>query len=431
MPAGKPPVNWPQQLDEIAFHGLAGEITRAIEPYTEADPVAIQIQLLAAFGNVIGRGPYFLVDGAKHYTNIYAVIVGDTGKARKGTSWAQTRSIVAPVDPGWNQQRIQGNLSSGEGLIWSVRDPMIESVPLKEKGKPTGKYQEVINDPGIGDKRLLVVEAEFASVLKVMGREGSTLSAVIRLAWDTGSLRIMTKNSPAVATDAHITIIGHITLEELRREMTDTEAANGFANRFLWHCVRRPQLLPLGGSVPEDIIAPLRQRLKVAIEFARKAGRMTFDDGARELWIRSYPLLTQAEPGLVGAITARAEAQVIRLACLNALLDGSSTIGCQHLHAAMALWDHCTFSVRYIFGDSTGDAIADTILRGLRNAAPARLTRSEIHDLFGRNVRVARINIALNRLAEAGLARCEQHLPIGGKGRREETWFGISTKETN
>jgi len=47
---------WPA-IDEAAFHGLAGDIVRAIDPHTEADRVAMLGQLLAYFGNVIGRSP--------------------------------------------------------------------------------------------------------------------------------------------------------------------------------------------------------------------------------------------------------------------------------------------------------------------------------------------------------------------------------------
>ena len=88
-------------------------------------------------------------------------------------------------------------------------------------------------------KRLAVAEGEFANVLKVMAREGNTLSPVLRSAWDYGNLRSMTKNSEARATGAHISIIGHITKDELRRLLTETEQANGFGNRFLWLAVRR------------------------------------------------------------------------------------------------------------------------------------------------------------------------------------------------
>ena len=72
-----------------------------------------------------------------------------------------------------------------------------------------------------------------------MSREGNTLSAIIRQAWDSGNLHPLTKNSPIRATDAHISIIGHITREELLRYLTETEQANGFANRFIWLMVYR------------------------------------------------------------------------------------------------------------------------------------------------------------------------------------------------
>ena len=45
---------WPQPLGEDAYHGVAGELLRLIEPGTEADSTAILLQLLAAFGNVCG-----------------------------------------------------------------------------------------------------------------------------------------------------------------------------------------------------------------------------------------------------------------------------------------------------------------------------------------------------------------------------------------
>ncbi|MCI0825302.1 MAG: hypothetical protein J4N90_11165, partial [Chloroflexi bacterium] len=94
-------------------------------------------------------------------------------------------------------------MSSGEGLIWAVRDPIEKTDPVKEKGRHTGAYETTIIDQGVTDKRLLVYEPEFASVLRVMSRDSNTLSTQIRQAWDSGTLRTMTKNNPAVATGAH------------------------------------------------------------------------------------------------------------------------------------------------------------------------------------------------------------------------------------
>src|SRR5262249_5987209 len=160
-------------------------------------------------------------DGARHGTNLFAVCVGETSKGRKGTAWQHVQRLFERADQLWLKDCGVDGLSSGEGLIWAVRDAVEEERPIKERGHHTGQYETVVTDRGIDDKRVLVVEREFANVLKVMAREGNTLSPVLRSAWDSGNLRILTKNSPARATDAHISIVGHITRQELRRLLTE------------------------------------------------------------------------------------------------------------------------------------------------------------------------------------------------------------------
>src|SRR5262249_52220382 len=278
------------------------------------------------------------------------------------------------VDEYWEAGCTQSGLSSGEGLIWAVRDPIEKREPVKEKNHVSG-YQTLIVDAGVDDKRLLVEEAEFASILKVASREGNTLSAVIRNAWDTGRLRTLTKNSPARATDAHISIVGHITQEELCRYLDSTEADNGFANRFLWLCVRRSKCLPEGGQIQRENFAPIVRGLARALDFARKQERLTWDEEARRDWHTIYPELSKGKRGLIGAVTARAEAQVCRLALLYALLDESEFICEPHLAAALALWKYCDQSVTTIFGDRTGDAVGDRILIAIRSKKEVGITR--------------------------------------------------------
>ena len=341
----EPVDDFPEPIGEAAFYGLADDIVRRIEPHTEADCVALLIQILVAFGNVIGRSPHALADGARHAMNFFAVLVGETSKARKGTAWAHVRRLFKRADEPWAQDCIADGLSSGEGVTWAVRDPITRSV----KNKKSGKYEDEISDAGSEDKRLCVVEGEFANVLKVMTREGNTLSPVIRSAWDSGNLRSITKNSPARATGAHVSIIGHITKDELRRLLTETESANGFANRFLMLAVRRSKCLPEGGNIRSDSMNDLVTRLQKAIEFCRHAGEVTRSDEARSLWARIYPELSKGKLGLLGAITARAEAQVLRLSVIYALLDCSSKVEVEHLNAALALWDYCERSASWIF----------------------------------------------------------------------------------
>jgi hypothetical protein len=241
---------------------------------------------------------------------MYVITVGETSKARKGTSLGHVVNVVGQADPAWRASRIQSGLSSGEGLIEAVRDPEPDD---GDDGDDKG------HDPGVSDKRLLVVQGEFASVLAVMARAGNTLSSVIRDAWDHGNLSTMCRKQNSLrATDAHISIIAH-TKDEVRRNLMEAELSNGFANRFLWVCVRRSKLLPEGGRVQLD--PRLISKVAEAIEFSCRVGEMQRDDVARKVWRAVYPHLSRDIPGMLGSVTARAEAQVLRLSCIFALLD--------------------------------------------------------------------------------------------------------------
>ena len=283
-------------------------------------------------------------------------------------------------------------------------------------------YEEKVIDEGVLDKRLMVVESEFGSVLKVLAREGNTLSPVMRQAWETGNLRSLTKNSPAKATGAHISTIGHTTKEELLKHLNETEVANGFANRFLFVCVKRSKILPEGGNIMSVDFAPLVRRLKGAVEYARADREIPFDAAARMLWHQVYEKLSEGEPGMFGSITARAEAQTRRLAMLYAVMAESTVVTIEHLSAALELWRYCEKSARYIFGRSIGDKVADTILAKLRET-PEGLTRTAMRDLFDRNVLGARIDRALNSLMQLNLARFEKQ--DSGAGRPAERWYAV------
>jgi len=391
--------SWPEPMAKQAYHGPMGDWVRTIEPHTEADPAAILVQTLVAFGNVIGHTAHFCAEADRHYGNLFTCLVGETAKGRKGTSWGQVERLFDAIDGAWREERIVDGLASGEGLIWHVRDA-------------TDK------EDGIDDKRLLVKESEFASVLKTANRKQNTLSPVMRCAWDTGNLRTLAKNSPAVATDAHISIIGHITRDELLRHISETEMANGLANRFLWVCVRRSKCLPDGGSLQPAQLQTHIDTFARAVEHASAAGELGRDAKAKTVWHAVYGDLSEGKPGLVGAVIGRAEAQVMRLAMLYALLDRAAAIGAEHLLAALAIWTYCEESARYIFGDALGDPTADAIWAALRQK-PEGMSRTDISAIFGRHKQAAEIERALRVLSDAGLARVDRQQ---SEGRPAELW---------
>ncbi|HVG57186.1 MAG TPA: DUF3987 domain-containing protein [Hyalangium sp.] len=402
-PAGKVRAPMAPILQTPALHGLAGDLVRTIEPHTEADPAAILVQFLAVAGNAMGRSPFFTVEAAPHHTNLFAAIVGQSAKARKGVSWSWVEKVVTRACPEW-VPRIQKGLSSGEGLIHAVRD---------------GSEEEAEEDPGVTDKRLMVIESEFASVLRRMNREGNSLSGILREAWDSGSLQVLTKGAPQRATGAHLSVVTHITVTELRALLSATDMSNGLANRFLWVYARRSKLLPEGGNLEDSSLSSLISRLSAVLRWAQDIGELKRSEPARRLWREVYPVLTSDKPGLFGQAVSRADAQVVRLSLLYALLDKANAIEEEHLSAALALMAYASDSARHIFGEAPQDRKANRILDALR-AQPEGLTRSDMLLLFKRHETSANISAALETLSGAGLAHMEMQRT---GGRPVERWF--------
>ena len=396
--------NWPAPVADQALHGPAGEFVLRTEPHSEAHPMALLSQFLVAFGAACGRGAHYQVEADRHCTNEFVVLVGPTATGRKGSSWGHVRRLLADADPTF-ARCLAGGLSSGEGMIAQVRDPLDDG-----------------DTQAPADKRRLVVEPEFAQTLKVLAREGNTLSPVVRQAWDGEPLQTMVRNDPLRATDAHIGIVGHITRDELLRYLTATELANGFANRFLLIAVKRSKLLPFGGALDGDQFTEIRDAVRLALRFAQQHRPITFNDKARERWIEVYEQLSWARPGLAGAATARAEAHTVRLALIYALLDLSEHILLEHLEAALAVWRYSAASTHWIFGDALGDPTADELWSAAKER-PAGLTRTEVSELFSRNKKRREIERALSVLEETGRLRRETRQ--AERGRCAEVWIPV------
>jgi hypothetical protein len=80
--------------------------------------------------------PYYLVEGAAHYPNLYVLLAGETAKARKGTSAQHIRRILADADPEWAESHVASGISSGEGILHAIRDPVEKMVKGKLESTP-------------------------------------------------------------------------------------------------------------------------------------------------------------------------------------------------------------------------------------------------------------------------------------------------------
>jgi hypothetical protein len=372
------------RLDSSAYHGIAGEIVAAIAPYTEADPAALLVSILAASGAMMGDGPHVMIGAAKHPARIWPLIIGRTAAGRKGESWSRTEDVVIEADEGFAASRLASGLSTGEGIIACFAD---------DKPDPDG------NRPGPKDKRLLVVESEFVRPLAAARREGNTLSPALRDLWDRGRAGIMTRGSPVHCDGAHLVIVAHITPSELVAKVSDSDISGGLLNRFLPVLAQRPHLLPSPGTV--DVMGLGLELGTITIK-VRAAGRqMRRDAQAEALWTEAYHAMAQDEAdGPLGEILARGPAYAMRLALTYALLDSARAIGENHLRAGLAVWQYASASARRVFAGTARKTDAERLADFLADCSGGR-TRTEIRDLFGRHKTTKQVNAMIEELGDS------------------------------
>src|ERR1700689_597557 len=269
----QPPTH--QELEEAALHGPAGRIVDTLAPHTEAHPPALPLQFLAAFGNLTGPGPHCMVESTRHALNLFVILVGDSSKARKGTSWNLIANLFAEVDPSWLSTRVNNARLTANGLIRALRDQQ----------PPT-------------DRRLLALSEEFATVVQSLKRGDGHLSPLHRCAWDNGNLPPLDMHHQMPAPGTHLSLIAHITQRELTQTFQRHQVHKGFSNRCLWTWVERSNCLPGGGAAPANELSAIAGAVQNAVAWATARPEILFcrDQQAQELWADCYESLSYRDP---------------------------------------------------------------------------------------------------------------------------------------
>ena len=251
-------------------------------------------------------------------------------------------------------------------------------------------------------------------------RDGNILSQVLRETYDSGKLGVLTRN-PLAADNAHISITGHITPEELQKRFSEIEMANGFGNRFLWFYVESNKELPDGKPIPQKLIEEFVTRLTRILRGASKRKRLKRTKEASTHWKSVYSGLRATKPGLHGTMLARGESIVLRLSLIYALLDESKFIKRAHIEAALAVWQYNEESVKALFKQKSGNTLADKLYQ-LLGKGP--MMTKEFHDHM--NCPAAEIREALRLLKEEGRITVTKISP-SGPGRPAELWQRVSS----
>ncbi len=394
----------PPQPDPACLYGLIGDVALTGSDNSETNPFAIAANFMAYLSCAIGRSAYLPIGNTGHHTRLFCLHVGRSGRGRKGDALSLVmrldqalRALNADVAP----QIHRGGLSTREGLVALIHD---------------GYKQGAQEVAPIEDKRLWVVESEFANVLHQSRRGGNTLSAALRDCWDGVSLKPATKTNRLSASQPHLCLSGAISPTELMGLMTAREMTNGFANRFLMIWAERSQILPFPKATSQAKVDSLARKVLEILEFVRADEYYVRDELRLELTAQAqwrYAHLYRGElndecgSDLISGLLERRAPMLLRLAMLFALSDLQLRIDAVHIDAAMAWMQYMAASVRYVFVSAAEEEkialarkLSNQLFDFLRTRGAA--TRSQINtECFAGRASKTQIDAAIEQLLTA------------------------------
>lgn len=423
--------------DPTCLYGLVGEVAREGSEGAETNPIAIAGNFIAYLSCAIGRMPYLAVGNTNHHARLFFLHVGRSGRGRKGDAVSLVSRIDEAVrarSPALAPQIHRGGLSTREGLAALIHD-----------GYRVGK-QEI---PAIADKRLWVVESEFANVLQQSRRGGNTLSAALRDCWDGVDLKPATKTNRVHASEPHVCLSGAISPVELLALVQRRDLLNGFVNRFLLVWGERTQVEAFPRRAPQARVEGLATAVMDILEFtlpraenSREVVLMTMTNEAR----RRYAQLYQAElnqdfgSALIDSVLERRAPMLLRLAMVFALTDRQWLIEARHIEAAMAWVNYATDSVGFVLAGGKGSPsqrqvewAAERISAFLASKGAAS-RRDLVVDCFGRHQPAAVVDAAIAHLIDTAPTTVQVEVQArsrAGPGRPATVYRFVRPREPN
>jgi hypothetical protein len=381
--------SFPEQPADVAYDGLLGGLVADLAAGTDASNVGLLGAVLAWSGALLPGMAYF------HRTQTsspFIALVGESSVGRKGTAMLRVQDAfsaalgVTPV----NRSLLDG-VNSGEGLVTAL----------------AGRSN-------YGPVTVIMVEEEYANHLASRAREGSTLDAKMRQAFDGGQLSNRKANdSKTVEPPYWLPALIGITPTELRAMIGATALQNGSANRWLYLPVVKRSTVPL--NTPPAFSAENKADLDKAREAYRlQPPTLSVDPVVRDRLSEYADFLPTASYGIARDLTRRFQVIAFRIALIHALADRDSTVSTTHLDRALALTEYARRGIGWVFGETIGDAYANLLYRHL--VAAGELNQNRIGRRIIRDP--VRQQTAIDELVRIGKAEVLTVHGTGGRPRK-------------
>ena len=420
----------PRPVEKEYYIGLIGDAVDRLDDHTEATREALHQTLLTGLCPLLGILPR-IPQPLRATPNIFTVIVGKQFSGKKGTSWLDIeQNFLKPIagqlnlSDDWMNARVT-NVESGQGIINLIHH---------------------------GDPNRLFVLQEFKSLFDAMTRDSSNVDSVLRQAFDRESLQVNRARDVQRVDDANISIIGHITPDELTEQVRSVWAVNGFFRRWLW-CYSESSK-EVNSIMPENIAADLVDLFVLAIENARRHASVTLTPEAWDYWAEWRRSLATDDESFITKASAGHESRVARMALVLALLDLDAQadlpdmdrtvgetlqqgprehhygereiVGVKHLKTAIRWNQYSIDTLEYVFGNRRWDHTTQKIYDWLEEYGELEL--SQIYSqVFKGNKSKDEIRQSGEKLERAGAIRRVLRRKAGAtKGRKAEVWILMS-----
>jgi len=406
---------------DAMLYGIIGEIARAGAEGKEVHPVAVATACMSWLSAEIGPDICLLIGDTKHHANLYTLHIGRSARGGKGESMGLIKRIRDRLTHDRQDHPLgqlhTGGLSSREGLAGAVHD-----------GYKAGK-EEV---PAVEDKRLWIIESEFANVLAQGKREGNTLLPALREVWDGGNIQPLTKGPGLWATRPHIALHGNITPGELAARIEAREINGGTFNRILMVWAERTRLVAHPAPTDSDVVDHFARRIEDGIRWARgsypatrNSRRASLTPQAAALWEALYPGLRKPHPAgeLIAAATERRAPICLRIALIHAVLEKSLMITPEHIRVGYAWAQYGAETAAYVLAGLGGQARntdKERKLLAFLDQQPGKEAdrRTLINTCFHGHIDAKTLDRVLHPLVDDGaIHRREEEPKAGGRKR--------------
>ena len=421
-------VGWAKVFGDVAsapvaprcemFLGPIGDLTRVVAPHVPWDPVALHVQLVVALGNYLGFAPHIPEGATLRRPNLFLALVGGTGSG-KGSSFAWAEWVLRHLDDRYLVDRTTTAVGSGQGLLAKITDTVFT---LNAAG------DEVVAIEGSDDKRVLYVEEELGQLFtRMLAQDG--IEKMITKAWDSGLLETTTKKESMRCEQPHVSIIGHITPDELFDRLEHRLVDNGFSNRWLYMLIKPTQVKFLEPR-PEDV--PDLAEACAILTGTIRSFSSSYDGQPFHLTSQAHDLFAATarhmadrhDTGAMAKQTARWRSTIFKFAMIYAAAEGTTAISDSHFLAARATYAYATRSARAFFGSMSGNENVDRFLSMWRADGYRNVTLTDITEMFSRNLTAVKRNAMLDRLRRDGLIAVETRVSSGGRPATEVVYTG-------